>query len=125
MAGVLLPNLFLLIGVLLLVLLHPVYTMPAPFEKFVIFPMAVVPNLWGIWNTLFIAMALKRWIPMGAWGALLPFIILASALGLERALDISVFTIKDTMFVLPVAVPVYYLIWKYAVRFFNRVVGLE
>ena len=119
------PNLFLLLGVLLLVLLRPVYTMPAPFEKFVMFPMAVVPNLWGVWNTLFVAMTLKRWIPMGAWGAFLPLIILAGGLGLAYALDNPVFGIKDALFVLPVAVPAYYLIWKYAVRFFNRVVGLD
>jgi hypothetical protein len=125
MAGVLVPNLFLLIGIIVVLLFHSVYALPASFWQFIIFPMAVVPNLWGAWNTLYVATVLKRWIPLGAWGGFLPLIIFASGLGLERALDLSMFAIKDMLIVLPVALPAYYLIWKHIVRFLNRVVGVE
>jgi hypothetical protein len=32
-----------------------VYNVPVPIERVIVFPMAVVPNLWGAWNVLRVA----------------------------------------------------------------------
>ena len=87
--------------------------------------MAAVPNLWGLWNLLYVAMALKHRLPLGAWGALLPLILIPSGLGLQRILSLSVLTPLEALAAFPVAAAIYYLIWKHAVGFFNRVVEVE
>lgn len=120
MAGVLLPTWFLLLVLTGFV----AYRMPVPMERIIVFPMAAVPNLWGLWNLLYVAMALKHRLPLGAWGALLPLILIPSGLGLQRVLSLSVLTPLEALAALPVAAAIYYLIWKHAVGFFNRVVGV-
>ena len=124
MAGVLLPNWFLLVVLVGLT----VYGIPSPFERVIMFPLIVVPNLWGAWNTLYIAMALKRRLPLGVWGALLPLILFPLGLLLQRFLGLELFAWRDVLQVaplLPVAMGVYYLAWRHIVGFFNRVVGME
>jgi len=124
MAGVLLPNWFLLVVLAGLT----VYGIPSPFERVIMFPLIVVPNLWGAWNTLYIAMALKRRLPLGVWGALLPLILLPLGLLLQKFLGLELFVLRDVLQVaplLPVAMGVYYLAWRHIVGFFNRVVGME
>jgi len=120
MAGILLPCWFLV----LVLIGFMTYGIPSPLERVVMFPLVVVPNLWGVWNTLYRAMALKRWMPLGAWGALLPLILFPLALALERFLDLSIVTLREVLPLLPVAMGVYYLAWKHIVGFFNRVVEM-
>jgi len=76
MAGVLLPSWLLLVGLAGLVVLRTVFERHYPLEEVLVFPMAVVPNLWGVWNVLYVALVLNRRIPLGLWGALLPLILL-------------------------------------------------
>ena len=45
----------------------------------IIFPMAIVPNVWGIWNVLYLAVGGKTRVSLGLYGALLPvFLIVAT-----------------------------------------------
>ncbi len=100
MAGIAVPTPLLLVAMTAYAVFRLIYHFPVPVERFIVFPMAVVPNAWGLWNVLFVAW--RRHVPLslGLHGALLP-ILLA-----------------------PVALIVYYLAWKYLVGFLNRVLGL-
>ena len=121
MAGVLMPT-----WVLLIVLaIFATGLMPVPFERLMVFPMAVVPNSWGIWNVLYHAIARKRRFALGAWGALLPVILIPAGLGLEQSMGISLITPLYALSALPVIAAGYYLLWKHAVGFFNHVAGVE
>jgi hypothetical protein len=42
---------------------------PAGLERAIAFPMAVVPNLWGIWNALYLALGSRGRISIGIFGA--------------------------------------------------------
>jgi hypothetical protein len=125
MAGVLLPTWFLLIALAGFVAGRLVFQIPVPIERIIVFPMAVVPNLWGLWNLLYIAMVLKHRITLGLWGALLPLILVPSGLLLEQFMETAPITPLGALAVLPVAVAIYYLAWKHIVGFFNHAVGLE
>ena len=124
MAGVLLPCWFLLVGLAGLVISRSVFERHYPLEQVLVFPAAVVPNLWGLWNVLYVALVQNRRIPLGLWGALLPLILVPSGLALQHALRLSLFGPREALVVFPVSVALYYLAWKHVVGFFNRVVGV-
>jgi len=125
MAGVLLPSWFLLF--VLAAFLTGRFTVrpPARLESAIVFPMAIVPNLWGLWNVLYTLPALRRRVSIGAFGALLPIILVPAGVALASALDLSFYGVRQAAAILPVAMAVYYLVWKYAVAFFNRIVELR
>jgi hypothetical protein len=125
MAGVLLPSWLLLLVLGAFATGHLRAAIPGPLEQIIIFPMAAVPNLWGVWNTLYVALPAVRRLTLGLWGALLPVIILPGGLMLQRSLDLSLFTAAEALAALPVMAAVYYLAWKQVVGFFNRVTGVE
>ena len=124
MAGVLVPTWFLLVILAGFVTVHYVWRWPIPIERAVVFPMAIVPNLWGAWNVVYVAFGLRRFLPLGAFGALMPFLLMPSGLWLARVLEIPFVTASAGLIVLPVGLVVYYLLWKHAVAFFNDVVGV-
>jgi len=124
MAGVVLPSLFLLVVLLGFIVARFIFEAPIPIERMIIFPMAVVPNLWGLWNVLYIAVVGKRRLPLGAWGALLPALLIPGGLALQEFVGASLFTPIEGLVVFPVIAAVYYLIWKHAIGFFNSLVGV-
>jgi hypothetical protein len=126
MAGIVVPTIVLVLGVTAFCIAKSVYNFPAPLERFMIFPMAVVPNLWGLWNMLFIASHPRTHLPLGFHGALLPFILGPLGILLTRTLDfqLPIFTPHIFPILAVVALIAYYLAWKYIVGFLNRVVGL-
>ena len=90
----------------------------------IIFPMAIVPNLWGLWNMLHLAIGRKTRLSLGAHGALLPILIVPFGLMLANAFGVFRF---QPEWVIPfgiVAMVAYYLVWKYAVGFLNAEVGI-
>jgi hypothetical protein len=95
-----------------------------PVERLLVFPMAAVPNLWGLWNILYLVLRGRRW-PIGAHGAALPFLLLPVGLALAEALGIPVYTPARVAIVFPVALAAYYLAWKHVVGFLNRLMGVE
>ena len=90
MAGVLLPTWMLMVGLAGLVISRTVFESHYPLEPVLVFPMAVVPNLWGLWNVLYVALVLNRRIPLGLWGALLP-LFLVFAVSSIVALTVFIF----------------------------------
>jgi len=125
MAGVLVPTLFLLLVLAGFVAGRLAYGISTPIEQMIVFPMAVVPNLWGLWNTLYVAMVLKQRLGLGLWGALLPALLVPAGLGLEQFLELSLFTPLEALAAFPLIAALYYLIWKHVVSFLNRIVGLS
>jgi hypothetical protein len=87
--------------------------------------MAIVPNLWGLWNVLYTSLGLRGRVSIGAFGSLLPLILVPAGLALASVLDIGFYNARWAAAVLPVAMIVYYLVWRYAVAFFNRIVELN
>ena len=125
MAGIAVPTPALLVGMTLYTVFRLIYHYPAPVERFIVFPMAVVPNAWGLWNILFVAWHRRLRLSLGLHGALLP--ILLAPLGLVASVLLN-FSIPGFRTFFPILAPVvliaYYLAWKYLVAFLNRVLGL-
>ncbi len=126
MAGIVVPTIVLLIGVTAFCIARYVYHFPAPIERVMIFPMAVVPNLWGLWNMLFIASRSRTHLSIGFHGALLPFLLGPLGILLTSLLNFSIpgFATHALPILAPLGLIVYYLAWKYVVGFLNRVVSL-
>lgn len=124
MAGVLVPNWFLLLALAAFLLVHFTGRIPARLETALVFPMAIVPNLWGLWNLLYRRLGLRGRISIGAFGALLPLILVPAGAALASALDLGFFTMWQAAEILPVAMAVYYLVWKFAVGFLNKIVDV-
>jgi hypothetical protein len=133
MAGVAPPTAFLLI---LMCVEHLVGF--APVESFLWIPLAVVPNAFGVWNVLYVLLHSRWHHPIGLHGAALPFFIAPIGLALVVGQGIARLGPHELIyfdgevlipywylaFVPFVAIAVYYLVWKYAVGFLNRVVDL-
>jgi hypothetical protein len=137
MAGIAVPTPFLLVALTLFSIARFVYNVPIPVERVIIFPMAVIPNLFGVWNMLHLASRSHTRLPLGIHGAILPFIIAPSGFLLGRSLGFlkvtgygfTYFDVVEIHYVhvalgFTVALIVYYLIWKYLIGFFNRVAGI-
>lgn len=125
MAGILLPTWLLLAAMTIFLLGHLTGQMPAPLERALIFPMAVVPNAWGVWNLLYVALRLRRRVPIGVFGAALPLILVPAGVVLAHILDLRFYTPGHAMRLLPLVMAIYYLAWKYGVAAFNRIVDVD
>jgi hypothetical protein len=127
LAGIAVPTPFLLVVMTAYILLRLVYNFPIPVERVIVFPMAVVPNLWGLWNVLFIALRRRSPLSLGIHGALLPILLGPLGLVLTGLLNFTIPAFATHVFpvLAPVALIVYYLAWKYLVGFLNRILGLN
>src|SRR5215467_15883628 len=83
LAGIAVPTPFLLVAMTAYTIFRLVYHFPVPIERFIVFPMAVIPNAWGLWNVLFIFWRERLQMSIGLHGALLP--ILLAPLGIVAA----------------------------------------
>src|SRR6266852_9409473 len=75
MAGIVAPSLGLLIALTVFILTRLVFHVPIPIERVIIFPMALVPSVFGIWNIIYAWSRPHRHLPIGFHGALLPVIL--------------------------------------------------
>jgi hypothetical protein len=102
------------------------YNVPIPIERGLVFPLAMVPGLWGLWNMLYVALRTHWRIPLGLHGALIPLIVGPLALGNAFLLgfDIPHFMLAIFPAGVAAAMLAYYLIWKYVVGFFNRMLEI-
>ena len=124
MAGIAVPTPFLLVAVTGFTIGRSIFSLPVALEHVIIFPMAVVPNLWGVWNMLRVAAgAADRW-PIGVHGALLPLVLMPLGFLLARVLGLDFLWPEAALALAPVAIGVYYLAWKYLVGYCNEVLGI-
>lgn len=125
MAGIVFPTLFLLIAMTGFAVVRHVCSVPIVIERVLVFPMAVIPNVWGVWNMLYLALHGRRRLPIGLHGGILPFILVPTGYLVAPTQGIEVFTPAVALISLPGLVVIYYLAWKYLVGFFNQVLGIE
>jgi hypothetical protein len=126
MAGIVVPTIFLIVVATVFCIVRYVYNLPVPIERVIVFPMAFVPNLWGLWNMLFAASHARTRLSLGLHGALLPFVLAPLGILLTRILDFPVLHAAPHVFPIgaPLALIAYYLVWKYIVGFLNGVLGI-
>jgi len=137
MAGIVVPTLLLLVAMTVFVVARLVYQIPVPIERLIVFPMALVPNLFGAWNMLYVWLGPRRRLPLGFHGALLPFVVAPLGITIVRSLGFLVVTsagwvLFDAVTIshslaatfVPLIVVVYYLVWKHLVGYFNRVMEI-
>jgi hypothetical protein len=137
MAGIAVPTPLLLVALTLFSIARFVYNVPIPVERVIIFPMAIIPNLFGVWNMLHLASRSHTRLPLGIHGAFLPFILGPAGLLLGHSLgflkvtghgfiyfDVVVIAYVHVALAFIIVIILYYLIWKYMIGFFNRVAGI-
>ncbi len=133
MAGIVGPTLFLLV-VIAFDAWHRYYFevpsqfvlgLPArPLDRAFLFPMAVVPNAWGLWNMLHLALRGRVRLPLGVFGALLVLLLVPLGVALARTLDAFTIQMEFALPMVPIGLGVYYLAWKYLVGFLNQELGI-
>ena len=126
LAGIAMPTMFMMIELSFFIIARFVYNVPVVIERLLVFPMALVPNLWGLWNMLYVRLGPGHRLPLGMHGATLVFLLVPVGLTLAWALGIWILTPTPTLIltVFPVALIVYYLVWKHIVGFFNQLLGV-
>jgi hypothetical protein len=139
MAGIFTPSLVLLLVLTMFILVRLVFQVPIPLERVIVFPMALVPNLFGLWNVLYVWSG--RRVPIGVHGAFLPVIMAPMGAFIAQHLGVlsfgaqgvtwfEHFTTPYSMIVPRLCVEfcatlvVYYLVWKYIVASLNRVLEI-
>ena len=137
MAGVFLPTLVLPLLLTFFIVVRIVLRWPVPIEQAMIFPMAIVPSLFGLWNMLWVGSHVRTGLPIGLQGALLPVIM--APVGGMVACHFGVLQFEPHGIVwfqaihLPYALIAvgwlaamagYYLVWKYLVGYLNWVLGI-
>ena len=95
-----------------------------PLDRAIVFPMAVVPNMWGAWNMLYLALRPRVKWSLGVHGAMLPLLLMPMGFALASALDVFPVQWDLALPMAPVGATVYYLAWKYLVGFLNQEVGI-
>jgi hypothetical protein len=126
LAGIAFPTAFLAVLLSIFVTFAVSGYLPWSLSALLIFPMAVVPNVWGLWNMLYAALREHRPRNIGLFGAALPAVLaplgytLATAMGRRPPFGWPLVGVG-----LFVAVIVYYLLWKHVVSFMNETLELE
>ncbi|HVS75019.1 MAG TPA: hypothetical protein VHE23_06300 [Candidatus Acidoferrales bacterium] len=126
LAGIAVPTVFLMVIMTFYSVLRYAYGFPVPVERVIVFPMAVVPNIWGLWNILYLALRSRRHLPLGLHGAILPFLLAPAGYLVTRLLDFAIpsHVVAGFPFVFPIGLALYYLAWKYLVGFLNAELGI-
>lgn len=137
MAGTLVPTLVLPLLLIAFIVLRLVMEVSFPIERGLIFPMALVPALWGVWNVLWEWSRERTHLPVGLHGAFLPLLLMPAGATLATSLGILAIGSHGVTWFHNVYVPYvwiaplfcaalagYYLAWKYVVGFVNRLLGI-
>ncbi|MGB7547450.1 MAG: hypothetical protein WBM14_06865 [Terracidiphilus sp.] len=137
LAGVFVPTLILSLMLAGFIVARLVLQVPVPIERALVFPMALVPALWGLWNMLWLGSHARTHLPIEFHGMLLPLLLLPAgaltagclgilALGSQGVMRFHAcyvpYALIATVFL--AVLVLYYLVWKYIVGFVNRVLGI-
>jgi hypothetical protein len=126
LAGIAIPTAFMLVVFSFFCVMRYWFRPDVPIERVIIFPLALVPNAWGLWNVLRLALPRPLRLPLGLHGAVLVALIMAAAYLIGRTIESYLpphfFQVVALFF--PVAIIGYYLVWKYMVGFLNTLLGV-
>lgn len=123
MAGITIPTMFLLM-ILSVFLASRQLQGAAPIERVLIFPATLGPNLWGVWNVLFVVIHRRRTWPLGVHGVLLALLVGPIAWTVATRVGVPIATPEMAVVVFPFVIAIYYLLWKHGVRFLNQLLGV-
>jgi hypothetical protein len=136
LAGIFLPTLVMPVLLTVFIVARIVLKVSVPIEQALIFPMAVVPSIFGLWNMLWLASHEHTHLPIGIHGAILPLLMMPVGATTASCLGVLVlgshgatwFNTSEIPYTLIVpcflaALAGYYLVWKYIVGTINRVLG--
>jgi hypothetical protein len=137
LAGAFVPTLILPLMLTGFIVARLVLQVPLPIERGLVFPLALVPSLWALWNMLWIGSHARTHLPIGLHGALLPCILLPCGAVLGTCLGILAIGARGVVWFQTLHVPyaligpvflagvvAYYLVWKYVLGFLNRTLGI-
>ena len=133
MAGIVVPTLFLLVIMAINAWqtfyfeVSNQFVIPLasrPLDRALLFPMAVVPNMWGVWNMLYLRLRARSRLSLGMHGALLVIILIPGGITLARFFDVFTIQWQFALPMFPVGMTIYYLAWKYFVGFLNTEMGI-
>jgi hypothetical protein len=137
MAGTAVPTMMLLVVLTSFLTARYTFHIPIPIERAIIFPMALVPNIFGAWNMFYLWLRPRPHLPIGLHGAILPFILAPIGFVLATCSGFLAATPGGLVWFHEVSIPytfvamgfsfaliAYYLVWKYLVGFFNEVLGI-
>ncbi|MDR3793222.1 MAG: hypothetical protein P4L03_07570 [Terracidiphilus sp.] len=137
LSGVLVPTLVLPLLLAVFIVARLVLCVPVPIEQAMIFPMSVVPLLFGLWNMLWLVSHERTHLVIGVHGALLPCVLMPAGATTAHCLGVLKLTSNEAVWfnaahvsyavIVPmflVALAAYYLVWKYIVGFVNRELGI-
>jgi hypothetical protein len=137
MAGITVPTMVLILVLSGFLLARYTFQLPIPIERAIVFPMALVPNIFGLWNIFYLWLRPHRHLPIGLHGAILPFILAPCGFLLATCSGFLAATPRGLVWFQQIAIPygvfatgfclalvAYYLVWKYLVGFFNQVLGI-
>ena len=137
LAGIAVPTLFMLVILAAFIVARFVFQVPIPIERALVFPMALVPNLFGAWNMYYHRLHLSHNLSIGVHGAILPLFMMP--LGYEITTHLGFLQLEQSGMVwfgelrvgyglaatgFCIALIVYYLVWKHFVNFFNELLGI-
>jgi hypothetical protein len=138
MAGSAVPTMMLLVALSGFLIARYTFQIPIPIERAIVFPMALVPNMFGLWNMVYLWLRPRRHLPIGFHGAILPFIIAPTGFFVASCSGFLVATSSGLVWFDKIGIPyallvvvfsfaliAYYLVWKYLVGFFNQVLGIS
>jgi hypothetical protein len=137
LAGIFVPTFILPLMLIGLIMLRICIGIQVPIERGLVFPMALVPTLWGVWNMLWLASHTTTHLPVGVHGAVLPLLLVPAgaitayclgilSMGASSVTWFHMFEIPYALIVVGIlaALTAYYLTWKYIVGFLNRVLEI-
>jgi hypothetical protein len=137
LAGIFVPTLILPLMLTAFILLRIVLQVPVPIEQAIIFPMAVVPLLFGLWNMLWLGSHGRTHLPIGLHGAILPLLLMPLGATTASSLGVLVLSAHGATWFNACEIPYaliaplflaalagYYLVWKYIVGSLNRLLGI-
>lgn len=137
LAGVFVPTLVLPLILAMFVVVRLVLQCPIPIERGIIFPMAIVPSLFGLWNMLWLGSNARTHLPLGIHGALLPLFMAPIGAAVGSLSGVFALTAAGVLWFQVWHIPYaligfgfcmaligYYLAWKYLVGFVNRTLGV-
>jgi len=126
LAGIAVPTVFLLVVMTSYTVERHVFNVPVPIERVIVFPMAAVPNLWGLWNVLYVAFLARRRVSLGLFGGALPLLLVPVGYGVAQLLDFPIPGLVRHGFpvIFPFVLAIYYLAWKFLVGFLNTELGI-
>jgi hypothetical protein len=137
MAGIAVPTMLLIVVLSGFLTARHIFQVPIPIERAIVFPMALVPNIFGLWNIFYLWLRPRRHLPIGFHGAILPFVLAPAGFVLATLSGFLALTSSGVVWFQQITVPysylaigftfaliAYYLVWKYLVGFFNEVLGI-